>query len=110
MTRAFDTFACWASDLVAKPAFFVAAVAAVLLWVLSGPLFDWGTSWQLVINTGTTILTFLMLPLLHFSTRKDAIALHAKLDGLNAAMEAADDRLRGLERRPLDEIERARAE
>ena len=72
---------------------FAAAVAVVLVWALVGPLFHYSDSWQLVINTGTTIVTFLMVFLIQRSQNKDSVALHLKLNELVAAMEGASNRL-----------------
>ncbi len=69
------------------------ALAVVLVWLLSGPLFRFSDTWQLVINTGTTIVTFLMVFLIQRTQNKDALALHLKLNELVAAMEGASNRL-----------------
>jgi low affinity Fe/Cu permease len=61
---------------------FILAVAVVLLWVITGPLFQWSDSWQLVINTGTTIITFLMVFLIQHTQNNDSEALHLKMDEL----------------------------
>lgn len=72
---------------------FGAAVAVVLLWAMTGPLFGFSNTWQLVINTGTTIVTFLMVFLIQRSQNKDARALHLKLNEVVAALEGASNRL-----------------
>jgi low affinity Fe/Cu permease len=72
---------------------FVVALGIVLLWAMLGPLFDFSNTWQLVINTGTTIVTFLMVFLIQRSQNKDAVALHLKLNELVAAVEGASNRL-----------------
>jgi low affinity Fe/Cu permease len=72
---------------------FAAAVSIVLAWALIGPLFRFSDTWQLVINTGTTIVTFLMVFLIQRSQNKDSVALHLKLNELVAAMEGASNRL-----------------
>ena len=72
---------------------FTVAVAAVLLWLLTGPIFNFSDTWQLVINTGTTIVTFLMVFLIQRAQNKDALAIHLKLNEIVAAMEGASNRL-----------------
>jgi low affinity Fe/Cu permease len=72
---------------------FMAALAVVVLWAVTGPVFHYSTTWQLVINTGTTIVTFLMVFLIQRAQNKDAIAIHLKLNELVAAVEGASNRL-----------------
>jgi low affinity Fe/Cu permease len=72
---------------------FLLAVAAIVIWAITGPLFGFSNTWQLVINTGTTIITFLMVFLIQRAQNKDAIAIHLKLNGIVAAMEGASNRL-----------------
>jgi low affinity Fe/Cu permease len=72
---------------------FVAALGIVLLWAMLGPLFRFSNTWQLVINTGTTIVTFLMVFLIQRSQNKDAVAIHLKLNEIVAAVEGASNRL-----------------
>ena len=72
---------------------FMIALSVVLLWLISGPLFNFSDTWQLVINTGTTIITFLMVFLIQRAQNKDALALHLKLNEIVAAMEGASNRL-----------------
>ena len=72
---------------------FVLALGAVLIWLLTGPLFGFSDTWQLVINTGTTIVTFLMVFLIQRAQNKDALAIHLKLNEIVAAMEGASNRL-----------------
>ena len=72
---------------------FATAVTVVIVWVLLGPVFDYSDTWQLVINTGTTIVTFLMVFLIQRSQNKDAIAIHLKLNELVAAVYGASNRL-----------------
>jgi low affinity Fe/Cu permease len=70
-----------------------AAVAVVVLWAATGPLFAWSNTWQLVINTGTTIVTFLMVFLIQRTQNKDGLAIQLKLNELVAAMHGASNRL-----------------
>lgn len=72
---------------------FMLAVAAILLWLITGPIFNFSDTWQLVINTGTTIVTFLMVFLIQRAQNKDALAIHLKLNEIVAAMEGASNRL-----------------
>ena len=72
---------------------FIVAVLVVLIWLVSGPLFNFSDTWQLVINTGTTIVTFLMVFLIQRAQNKDALAIHLKLNEIVAAMEGASNRL-----------------
>ncbi len=72
---------------------FATAAATVIVWALLGPVFKFSDTWQLVINTGTTIVTFLMVFLIQRSQNKDALALHLKLNELVAAVEGASNRL-----------------
>lgn len=72
---------------------FLLAVAAIVVWVITGPLFHFSNTWQLVINTGTTIVTFLMVFLIQRAQNKDSVAIHLKLNEIVAAMEGASNRL-----------------
>ena len=72
---------------------FVLAAGVVLIWLVTGPLFGFSDTWQLVINTGTTIVTFLMVFLIQRAQNKDALAIHLKLNEIVAAMEGASNRL-----------------
>jgi len=72
---------------------FTSALAVIALWALLGPIFRFSDTWQLVINTGTTIVTFLMVFLIQRSQNKDAVAIHLKLNELVAAMQGASNRL-----------------
>lgn len=72
---------------------FMLALAVVIIWLITGPLFNYSDTWQLVINTGTTIITFLMVFLIQRAQNKDALAIHLKLNEIVAAMEGASNRL-----------------
>ena len=80
------------------------ATLVIVLWLLSGPLFGFSDTWQLVINTGTTIVTFLMVFLIQRSQNKDALAIHLKLNEIVAALEGASNRLIDVEDLTEDEI------
>jgi low affinity Fe/Cu permease len=83
---------------------FAVACATVLLWLLSGPIFGFSDTWQLVINTGTTIVTFLMVFLIQRTQNKDSMAIQLKLNELVAAMEGASNRLIDIEEVSEDEL------
>jgi low affinity Fe/Cu permease len=76
---------------------FVTAALVIVIWIVTGPLFHFSDTWQLVINTGTTIVTFLMVFLIQRSQNKDALAVQLKLDEIVAAMEGASNRLISVE-------------
>jgi len=101
----FGTFARSVNSFVSRPAATALAFAIVLVWALSGPYFHFSDGWQLVINTGTTIVTFLMVFVLNNAQSRDTSAMNAKLDAIIAAIEAADNRMIGLENQP--EVEAA---
>ncbi len=85
MHKIFTTFATKASQIVGSPWSFLAAFLIVIVWGASGPVFHFSDTWQLVINTGTTIITFLMVFLIQNTQNRDAKAMHLKLDELIAA-------------------------
>src|SRR4051794_25410023 len=80
------------------------SVSIVLVWLLTGPLFHYSDTWQLVINTGTTIVTFLMVFLIQRSQNKDSLALHLKLNEIVAAMNGASNRLVDVESLSEDDL------
>jgi low affinity Fe/Cu permease len=86
----FSTFANVVADWSGKPVTFVAAFVLVLAWAVTGPLFDYSETWQLVINTSTTIVTFLMVFILQNSQNRDGKALQAKLDELILSSKASN--------------------
>src|SRR4051794_31844947 len=86
-------FARKATDWSGSSAAFALAVLVIVLWLVTGPLFGFSDTWQLVINTGTTIVTFLMVFLIQRSQNKDAHAMHLKLNELVAALKGASNRL-----------------
>lgn len=93
----FHKFAHTISNAVGSPVAFIAAVAIVAVWGITGPLFHFSDTWQLVINTGTTIITFLMVFVIQNTQNRDAKAIHLKLDELIRAMEGARTKLVDLE-------------
>jgi low affinity Fe/Cu permease len=90
----------WAGSTVG----FMAGVGIVLAWLLVGPVFHYSDTWQLVINTGTTIVTFLMVFLIQRSQNKDALVMHLKLNELVAAMQGASNRLIDVEALSEEEL------
>ncbi len=76
---------------------FILAAGSILLWLVTGPIFQFSTTWQLVINTGTTIITFLMVFLIQRSQNKDSLALHLKLNELIASLKGPSNRLVDIE-------------
>jgi low affinity Fe/Cu permease len=93
----FEKFSNWATHFTGSSPAFIGAVSIVLLWGLSGPIFDYSETWQLVINTGTTIITFLMVFLIQKSQNKDSKAIHLKLNELIAALEGTSNRMVDIE-------------
>ena len=98
---AFDHFASHVTRLAGSPGMFCAALFVVVAWAIAGPFFHFSENWQLVINTGTTIVTFLMVFLIQQSQNKDSVAMHLKLNELLAANRHASNRMIGIE--DLDE-------
>lgn len=92
-TNFFDAFSNKVTRLAGSPAAFFTAITIVLIWGVTGPVFHYSDTWQLVINTGTTIITFLMVFLIQQSQNKDTVALHIKLNELIAATQGASNRL-----------------
>jgi len=80
-----------------SPGAFIVALAAIIIWVISGPIFDYSDTWQLVINTGTTIITFLMVFLIQKTQNKDSKAIQLKLNELLAASRHASNRMVDIE-------------
>ncbi|WP_105431987.1 low affinity iron permease family protein [Neorhizobium sp. T6_25] len=96
----FDIFSSAISSWSGKPATFVAAVVLIVIWGVTGPFFGFSETWQLVVNTGTTIITFLMVFVLQNSQNRDGEAVQAKLDELILSSQAANEFI-GIEK--LDE-------
>lgn len=97
----FDRFASGVTRWAGSPVAFACAFVTILVWAVSGPVFRYSETWQLIINTGTTIVTFLMVFLIQQSQNKDSIAIHLKLNELLASNRSASNRMIGIE--DLDE-------
>ncbi len=91
--RAIERLATAVTRWAGRTGAFALACGIILVWVVTGPLFGFSDTWQLVINTGTTIVTFLMVFLIQRSQNKDSLAIHLKLNELVAAMRGASNRL-----------------
>lgn len=109
ITRVFDRFASLVTRWAGSPTAFCLAVVTVLAWVITGPFFHYSDGWQLVINTGTTIVTFLMVFLIQQSQNKDSVALHLKLNELLSSHRAANNHLIGIEDASEEELRRLAA-
>ena len=98
------------SYLMGTPWAFAVAFIVILVWLLSGPLFGYSDTWQLIINTGTTIVTFLMVFLIQNTQNRDARAIHLKLDELIRASKEARNSLLDLEAMTDEEMDKLQAE
>ena len=105
----FEPIAARITEWVGSSSGFASAVGVIVLWAVSGPLFGWSDTWQLVINTGTTIITFLMVFLIQRTQNKDGLAIQLKLDELVAAMHGASNRLIDVENLTEEELKVLRA-
>ena len=106
----FERLAIFTSRLTGRPVTFLLAVAVVLVWAISGPIFKFSDTWQLVINTGTTIVTFLMVFLIQATQNRDTLALHLKLDELIVATKDARNQFAGIEDATERELEEQKDE
>jgi low affinity Fe/Cu permease len=97
MNEFFHKFSHKMSQLVGSPWSFILAVTVIIVWVITGPIFGFSDTWQLIINTGTTIVTFLMVFLIQNTQNRDAQAMHLKLDELIRAVKEARTNLVDLE-------------
>jgi low affinity Fe/Cu permease len=106
----FTRFAKSAARATGQPAAFLLAVAVIVVWAVSGPAFGFSNTWQLVINSCTTIVTFLMVFLIQSTQNRDAEAMHLKLDELIRAMEGAHNALLDLENLEEKDLDKIRAD
>ncbi len=100
----FTGFAKWTSRLMGRPLSFMSAVAVVVAWVATGPIFHYSDTWQLVINTGTTVVTFLMVFLIQNTQNREGEAIQIKLDELLRATSKAHNALLAIEELDEDEL------
>lgn len=107
-TSGFGRLSRWIARGMGKPAAFFTAVALIILWAATGPIFGYSDTWQLIINTGTTIVTFLMVFLIQNTQNRDAEAMHIKLDELIRAIDHAENRLLNLEELEENQLDRIR--
>ena len=99
----FERFANWATNATGSSAAFITASGIILIWIVTGPIFQYSNTWQLVINTGTTVITFLMVFLIQKSQNKDSKAVHLKLNELIASHQGTSNRMVNIE--DLTEVE-----
>ena len=100
----FARFAVWVSEVAGTPRAFVLALLVIVAWAVTGPIFGFSDSWQLVINTGTTIVTFLMVFLIQATTNRESRALHLKVDELIRAQRHARNIFADLEHATDEEL------
>ena len=104
-TRFFDRLANHVTRISGKPMAFIVAFILIIIWAMTGPIFKFSDTWQLVINTGTTIITFLMVFIIQQTQNKDTIAIHLKLNELIACNESASNRLIDIEDLTEEELQ-----
>jgi low affinity Fe/Cu permease len=109
MRKLFNRIATIIATAAGQPMTFILAVAIIVIWAVSGPLFRWSDTWQLVVNTGTTIVTFLMVFLIQNSQNRDGAAMQAKLDELLRSVEKAREKFIGIEHLTDQQIELIRS-
>ena len=107
VSKLFTRFAGWCAWAFGHPLAFILACLSTVVWAASGPVFNYSDTWQLVINTGTTVATFLMIFVLQHSQNRDSTAIQAKLDELIKASNASNKLIRA-ERLTEKEVERLR--
>jgi len=93
----FERFSDWATAATGSSAAFIIATVTIIIWAVTGPVFHYSGTWQLIINTGTTIITFLMVFLIQKSQNKDSKAIHLKLNELLASHEGTSNRMVDIE-------------
>jgi low affinity Fe/Cu permease len=106
LSESFARFAKWTARTSGHPSTFGLAVGVILLWAITGPIFRFSDTWQLVINTATTVVTFLMVFLIQNTQNRDGAAVQLKLDELIRAMKGAQNSVLSLEEMSEEELER----
>lgn len=109
MDRIFTAFAHKIASWSGQPAAFIVAVLVILGWIVTGPIFHYSDTWQLIINTGTTIVTFLMVFLIQNAQNRDGSAIQAKMDELIRAISTARNEFIGIEHLTETELEQIKA-
>ena len=110
MADSFNQFACKTAAVVGHPFSFLIALLILIIWLASGPFLKFSDTWQLVINTATTVITFLIVFVIQNTQNRDAKAIHLKLDELIRALQSARNNFVDLENLPEEEIRRIEAE
>jgi len=106
----FSKFSALAAHASGRPLAFLLATLAIVVWAITGPIFHYSDTWQLVINTGTTIITFLMVFLIQNTQNRDTLALQVKLDELIVAVDKARNDRIGIEDEGEEALEKAKDE
>jgi low affinity Fe/Cu permease len=105
----FDRFARWVTHWAGSSQAFLIAILLVIIWGLSGPYFDYSNTWQLVINTGTTIITFLMVFVIQQAQNREMLAVHIKLNEIVAALKGASNRVLNIEDMTDEQVQKFRS-
>lgn len=104
----FTRFAKWTSRIMGRPVTFVLAFSVIIIWAVTGPLFNFSDTWQLVINTSTTIVTFLMVFLIQNTQNRDSEAMQIKLDEIIRSIKGAHNALLDLEELEEEDLDQVR--
>lgn len=109
LSDAFDKFSRKVTKLSGSYWAFISACLSIIVWGICGPLFHYSENWQLVINTGTTIITFLMVFVIQQSSNKDTLAIHIKLDEILRSVNEANNDLRSIEDKTEEELNKIKS-
>ena len=109
MERLFENIAAKVAGWAGRPPAFIIAASVIVIWGVTGPVFQYSDTWQLIINTSTTIITFLMVFLIQNAQNRDASAMQAKLDELIRALKGPRNEFVGIEHLTQDELEKIKA-